>query len=147
MMRAKSLHCRVALACSAFILVSLSASANDEKDKDKPALSGVWMLKEGETKIEFSEKNVMTICPHGDSNVIALVCEYTLEREGLVKAKITNLGGKDEVQKIVQEMLPVGTEFRFKWKVTDDAAKLDDLMGEKVEPLRSHLEGEYRQMK
>jgi hypothetical protein len=147
MIRAKTLQCRAVLACSAFILVSLSALADDEKDKDKPALSGVWMLKEGETKLEFSEKNVMTICPHGDSNVIAVICEYTVEREGLVKAKITDFGGKDDAKRIVKEMLPAGTEFTFKWKVTNNAAKLDDLKGDNVEQLKAHLEGEYSQMK
>lgn len=142
MMRARILQCGVVLACSAFILASLSASADDEKDKDKPALSGVWMLKEGETKIEFSEKNVMTISPHGDSNVIAVICEYTVEKEGLVKAKITDLAGKDEAKRRVKEMLPVGTQFSFKWKVT-----LDDLKGDKLEQLKSHLEGDYSQKK
>jgi hypothetical protein len=147
MMRAKTLPCGVMLACTALILASLPASADDKKDKDKPALSGVWTLKEGETKIEFSDKNVMTISPHGDSKVIAVICEYTLDKEGLVKAKITELGGKDEAKKKVNEMLPVGTEFSFKWKVTDNTAKLDDLKGEKIEPLKSHLEGEYNQKK
>jgi hypothetical protein len=146
MMRAKWLHRRVVLAFSACILVSLAAAADEKKDKDKPALSGIWMQQGGETKIEFSEKNVMTICPHGDSNVIALICEYNVETAGIVKAKITDLGGKEEAQMKVKEILPVGTEFRFKWKVTDNAAKLDDLVGDKVEPLKAHLEGEYSQM-
>jgi hypothetical protein len=143
MMRAKTLRCGVVLACSVFILAGLSASADDKKDKDKPALSGIWTHKEGETKIEFSDKNVMTISPHGDSNVIAVICEYTVDKEGLVKAKITDLGGKDDAKNKVKEILPVGTEFKFKWKVTDNAAKLDDLKGDRVEQLKSHLEGEY----
>ncbi len=145
MMRAKSLRCCVVLACSVFILASLSASADDKKDK--PALSGVWELKGGETKIEFSDKNVLKIAPHGDSAVIAVICEYTVEKEGLVKAKITDIGGKDEAKKMVKEMLPIGTEFSFKWKVTDDTAKLAELKGDKLELLKSHLEGEYRQKK
>jgi hypothetical protein len=147
MMRAKTLQCGVLLACSTFILAGLSASADDKKDKDKPVLSGVWKLKEGETKIEFSDKNVMTISPHGDSNVIAVICEYTVGKEGLVKAKITEFGGKDEAKKVVQEMLPVGTKFSFNWKVTDDTAKLADLKGDKVDLLKSHLEGEYSNKK
>ena len=89
----------------------------------------------------------MTISPHGDSKVIAVICEYTVDKAGLVKAKITELGGKDEAKKTVKEMLPVGTEFSFTWKVTDNAAKLDDLKGDKVESLKSHLEGEYNQKK
>jgi hypothetical protein len=147
MMQAKTLQCGVLLACSTFILAILPASADDKKDKDKPALSGVWKLKEGETKIEFSGKNVMTISPHGDSNVIAVICEYTVGKEGLVKAKITEFGGKDEATKMVKEMLPIGTKFSFNWKVMDNAAKLDDLKGDEVEPLKSHMEGEYSNKK
>src|SRR5207245_1063012 len=46
MMRAK-IQFGVVLACSVFFLAGLSASAEDKKDKDKLALSGVWTLKEG----------------------------------------------------------------------------------------------------
>jgi hypothetical protein len=147
MMRAKTLPCGVVLAYGVFVLASLSASAEDKKDKDKPALSGVWTLKGGETKIEFSDKKVMKISPHGDSKIIAVICEYTVEKEGLVKAKITDFEGKDEAKENVKELLPVGTEFSFKWKVTEDAANLGDLKGDKIEPLKSHLEGEYNQKK
>jgi hypothetical protein len=90
---------------------------------------------------------VVKISPHGDSNVIAVICEYTVDKEGLVKAKITDFEGKDKLKEMVKEMLPVGTEFSFKWKVKDDTAKLDDLKGDKVEHLKSHLEGEYGQKK
>ena len=71
------------------------------------------------------------------SKVIAVICEYTVDKEGLVKAKITDLGGKEEAKKNVKEMLPVGTKFSFQWKVTDDAAKLADLKGDEVEPLKA----------
>jgi hypothetical protein len=145
MMRAKTLKCGVVLASSVFILASLTASADDKKDK--AALSGVWMLKEGETKIEFSDKNVVKIFPHGDNDVIVVVCEYTAEKGELVKAKITGFEGKDEAKETVKKMLPVGTEFSFKWQVKDDTAKLDDLKGDKFEPLKSHLEGEYSRKK
>src|SRR5207245_36667 len=96
MMRVNTLSCGVLLACSFFILAGPSASADD--NKDKPSLSGVWTSKYGEAKIEFSDKNVMKISPHGDSNVLVVICEYTLDKEGLVKAKISDLEGKDEVK-------------------------------------------------
>jgi hypothetical protein len=137
----------VALACSVFVLTAPSASADDKKDKDQPALSGVWMLTGGETKIEFSDKNLVKISPHGDSKIIAVLCEYTLDKEGRVKAKITGFEGKDEAKEKVKELLPAGTEFSFTWKIKDAAAKLDDLKGDKIEPLKSHLEGEYNQKK
>jgi hypothetical protein len=144
---AKKFERRWILACAVFILFGLSASADDKKDKDKPTLSGVWTLKGGETKLEFGKKKVLKISPHGDSELIAVICECTVEKEGMVKAKITDLAGKDEAKEMVKELLPPGTEFSFKWTVKDGVAKLHDLKGEKVEPLKSHLEGEYSQQK
>ena len=47
----------------------------------KPSLSGTWTRQEGQTKIEFSGKDVMKIYPHGDNKVIAVVCEYTAEKK------------------------------------------------------------------
>lgn len=144
MMRTKSLVCGMMLACSAFLLANLAAGS-DTEDREKPALSGIWTLKDGETKIEFSDHNVMTISPHGDPSVIAVVCEYTVEKEGRVQAKITDVGGKEEAKEVVKGMLPVGTEFHFIWRANRDTAKLEQVKGEKIEPLKSHLEGEYRQ--
>ena len=147
MMRTKNFLCGTVMACSVFFLACPLASADDKKDKDKPALSGTWVLKGGETRIEFSDKNKVKIAPHGDNNVIAVVCEYTVEKDGLVKAKITDFEGKDEAKEVAKEMLPVGTEFSFKWKVKEGTAKLDDLKGDRVELLKSHLEGDYSQKK
>jgi hypothetical protein len=130
-------------------LVGLSAEpgavADDKKDeKDKPALSGSWVKKGGELKIEFADKGVMKVYPHG-TDVFVLVCEYTRGKEGAVQVKITGFEGKDEAKKKAQELLPVGTEFRFKWKAKGDAATLDFQKGD--EHLKSHLEGEYEQKK
>jgi hypothetical protein len=126
------------------LLVSLIAlpAQSMGADENKGSLSGAWALKGGETKMEFSGKNVMKILPHGSSEVIVIVCEYTNEK-GVVKVKVTDFEGKEEAKKQVKELLPVGTEFSFKWKVTDEAAKLDDVKGEKAETLKSHLEGDY----
>jgi hypothetical protein len=143
MMRAKILLCGVVLASSVFIMASLSASAGDKKDKDRPAPSGVWVLQGAELKIDFAEKNVMKISPHGDSNVIAIICKCSVEKEGLVSAKVTDFEGKDEVKEKLKDKLPVGTQFNFKWKVTNDTAKLNDLKGDQADHLKSHLEGEY----
>src|SRR5262245_23936774 len=112
-MAAKTLGYRMVLACGLLALVGLAAA--DDKKGDKPALSGTWGKKDGEPKIEFAGKGVMKIAPHGDSAVIAVVCDYTVEKEGLVKAKITGFEGEVEVKKHVAEKLPVGTEFSFKW--------------------------------
>jgi RNA polymerase sigma factor (sigma-70 family) len=114
-------------------------------DEPKP-LSGVWTKKEGELKLEFAEKTVLKISPHGKDDVILILCEYT-EKDGVVKAKITGFEGKDEAKKAVAAKLPVGTEFSFKWKVNKDAATLEDVKGEKAEGLKSHLEGEFGEKK
>jgi hypothetical protein len=39
------------LACSVLILASLAAPAGDKKDKDKPALSGAWVLTGAEDRV------------------------------------------------------------------------------------------------
>src|SRR5262245_54565789 len=136
----------VVLASALLALASLAATADDKKG-DKPALSGTWGKKDGELKIEFADRGVLKIAPHGDSAVIGIVCDYTAEKEGLVKAKVTGFEGKEDAKKHLAEKVPVGTEFSFKWKVKEDTAKLDDLKCEKVEQLKSHLEGEYDQKK
>jgi hypothetical protein len=145
MVRRRFLLRSVVSVCSLFIISFLSAWADDKKDK--PTLSGVWAMKGGEMKMEFADKNVLKMAPHGDNKVITIICEYTAEKEGLVKAKVTDFEGKDEAKKAVKELLPVGSEFSFKWKVSDDTAKLEDIKGEKVEALKSHLEGEYSEKK
>src|SRR5262249_9603528 len=63
----------LALACA-------SATADDKKAE--PALSGTWGKKDGELKIEFADKNVLKIVPHGDPAVIAIVCDCTVAPEG-----------------------------------------------------------------
>src|SRR5262245_26450416 len=142
----KTLKYGVVLACGVLALASLAATADDKKG-DKPALSGTWGKKDGELKIEFADKGVLKIVPHGDSAVLAIVCDYTAEKEGLVKAKVTGFEGKEEAKKKVQEHLPVGFKFNFKWTVKGDAAKLDNLTGNKVEAFKAHLEGDFEQKK
>src|SRR5262245_47853235 len=142
----KNLMCCLVLASGLLALAGLVATAGDAKG-DKPALSGTWNKKDAELKIEFADAGVMKIAPHGDSAVIGIVCDYTVAKDGLVKAKVTGFEGKAEAKKHVGEKVPVGTEFSFKWKVKDDSARLDDLTCDKVEQLKSHLEGEYHRKK
>jgi hypothetical protein len=140
-------HLRVAaLACGLLALAGLSASAGDEKGgKAKPALAGTWVLKGGELKIEFCDKEVMKISPHGDNDAIVVVCSYQVEKGKRVKTKITELEGKAKEK--ARELIPVGLEFSFTWQVKDGIATLGDLKGKKVELLKSHLEGQYEQKK
>jgi hypothetical protein len=138
----KTLTCGVVLACGVLAQASPAVSADDKKG-DKPALSGTWAKKDGELKIEFADKDVLKIAPHGDPAVVAFVCDYAVDKDGLVKAKVTGFEGKEEVKKKLQEKFPVGFKFSFKWKAKGDAARLDDLTGDDVEMLKSHLEGDF----
>jgi hypothetical protein len=134
------------LACAVLALAELPAVADDKKDdKGKSAPSGVWVLKGGELRIEFSDKGVMKVSPHGKDEVIVVVCKYTVEKDGRVKATITELDGKEKAK--AAELIPVGLEFNFKWQAKEGTATLDDLKGEKVDALKSHLEGKYEQKK
>jgi hypothetical protein len=137
-----SLKYGAVLACGVLALVGLSAAAEDKKDdKDKLALSGAWVQKGGEMKIEFCDKDVLKIFPHGDSDVIVVVCGYTAEKGKPVQVKITELEGKAKEK--AQEFIPVGLEFSFTWQVKDGVATLGDVKGKNVDPLKSHLEGKY----
>lgn len=134
----KLLPC-VLLACVALVQVLPSASA-DEKRKS-PA--GTWGKKEGQAKIDFPEKEIMKIAPHGNDEVIVITCKYSVDKDGVIKAKVTGLEGKDEIKEKAKNIMPVGLEFSFKWTVDDHNATLDELKGENLDSFKSHLEGGY----
>jgi len=115
----------------------------DQKEDDKPALAGVWVKKEGELKLDFSEKDILLISPHGENKVVVIRCETKGDKDGVVRAKIADIEGKDEAVRMIKEKLPIGTEFSFKWTVTKESATLEDLKGEKIEIFKMHLEGEF----
>jgi hypothetical protein len=138
----KAWKCGAALACVVLALFGRTAPADDKKDdKDKPAPAGAWVMKDGEVRVEFSGKDVLKISPHGKDELILVVCKYAVEKDGRVKATITGLEG--EAKDKVKDAIPVGLEFSFAWKATGDAAALDDVKGDKVDPIKAHLEGKY----
>jgi hypothetical protein len=141
MLARQSVTCGVVLAGATLVLAALSASAQDQKDKAKPALSGQWVQQGGELKIEFCDKEVLKISPHGDDAAFLLICSYTLAKDKRIQAKITELTGtKSEKAK---EIVPVGLEFNFKWEVKDGVATLDDVQGKNVDLIKTHLEGKF----
>jgi hypothetical protein len=115
-------------------------AAADKKDA-KPTLSGVWAQKGG-MRITF-DKDVMKVSPHGDNEVVVLVCKYTVEKGGVVKAKVTDVEAADDIKAKVRETVPDGLEFTFKWEAKDGKATLDDVTGEKSDGIKARLEGEY----
>jgi hypothetical protein len=137
------LTCGAVLACGVLVLAGRPATGGDKGTK--PSLSGSWGKKAGELTIEFADKDVLKIVPHGDPAVLVVLCNYTAAKEGLVKVKVTGFEGKEEVKKKVAGYIPVGLQFGFKWTVQGDAARLDDLTGkgDSIEILKSHLEGEF----
>ena len=91
-------------------LAERTASANDNKDdKDKPALSGIWVRQGGELKIEFCDKDVLKIDPHGNGEIL-IVCKYSVEKEGRIKVKIDELEGKEEVKEKVKDKVEFPTK-------------------------------------
>jgi hypothetical protein len=128
------------LACAGLILAVLPAFAGD---KDKPALTGAWVQQGAELRITFVDKDTMKIYPHGENEVLVIVCSYSVAKDGLVKAKITDLEGKEEAKEKAKELVPIGLEFTFAWKVKDDTATLAGVKGDKVQALKAHLEGKY----
>ncbi len=136
----------VALAACGVVLLSTLAALADE-GKDAKSLSGSWEKKSGQVKFAFSDKDVMKIYPHGDQFGFAIVCKYTVEKDGRVKAKITDVDAKDEIKQKVKDVAPVGLEFNFKYAVSGDTVTLDDFQGDNIYQLKTHLEGEYESKK
>jgi hypothetical protein len=135
-----------ALACAILALASLSASVDNERGQEKPALAGVWTKTGGEVKIEFGDEDVMKIFPHGNNEIVIVVCSYTVAKDALVKAKITALQGKESAK--AKESLAIGLQFSFKWRVKGGTATLDDVNGDNLPPaVKAHLEGKYDQKK
>jgi hypothetical protein len=145
-MRLKTLWLVAVLTCAVLALSRPWALADDKKE-DKSALSGAWVRSGAELKIEFPDKNTIHIAPHGDDALILIVGQSQLGKDGRVKVKVTALQGKEEVTKAVQEHVPIGLEFSFRWQAKDDAATLDELKADNADVLKGHLEGKYERKK
>ena len=128
------------------VLAGHPAPADDGKgDKEKPSLSGTWENKDSEPKLDlkFSGEDELTIFPHGEGFDFRIDCSYTVTKEGVVKVKVTRLGGQQDLVDKAKELLPVGKQFEFKWKAEVDTAKLEAVQGDDIEHFKDHLEGEY----
>jgi len=136
-------HKCVVLVYGILALAAFFASRSAADDK-KAALSGEWVRKEGELKIEFVGEGVMKVFPHGANNKLAIIFDYTVEKDKRVKVKVTDFEGEAKQIEKVKEHVPVGYELSFKWTAKDKTATLDDLKG-KEEDLGhwKTLEGEY----
>jgi hypothetical protein len=125
-------------------LIAAFAGAPARAD-DKPAVSGVWAQSGGEMRIEFADKDVLKVSPHGKDELILFVCKYSVGKDGRIKAKITGHEGSEKAS--AKEILPEGFEFSFKFTVKGDAATLEDVKGKDADALKGHLEGKYEKKK
>lgn len=128
------------LAAACGLALAWPAAADDAK---KPAPAGRWHKTEGQIRIDFLDKGVMKIAPHGDDTFV-VVCSYAVTKDGRIKAKITELEGKDEIKEKAKSHLPVGMEWTFAWNAKGEKATLDNIDGKEVDLLKSHLEGEFK---
>jgi hypothetical protein len=131
----------------ALLAVACAGLAAADEKKGPPAPTGSWVKKDGHLRIDFPDKGMMKVFPHGEKDTFAVVCSYTVAKDGTIQAKITDLEGKDEVKEKAKTFLPVGLEFRFAWKVKDESATLEDVQGKDVDALKSHMEGEFARKK
>ncbi len=129
---------------AALALASLPAAGGDKGAKTA-APEGDWQLKGGKLTLAFEGKDVLRISPHGQDQVILVVCKVSAGKDGTIKATITELEGKEKAK--AQDVLPVGTAFTFTWKAKGNTATLADVRGDKADVLKAHLEGEYEAKK
>jgi hypothetical protein len=129
------------LATAIVVFAGFTASGQDQKDKAKAALAGLWVQQGGIVKIEFADKEVLKIFPHGEDQTILIVCSYTVAKDKRIQAKITDLEGANGAK--IKDIVPVGLEFNFTWEVKDDVATLGDIQGKNVDVLKSHVEGKF----
>ncbi len=53
------------------------------------------------------------------------------------------MGGAENVIEQVKNVVPVGMEFKLRWKVDGAAATLNDVEGEDADAVKTRLEGDY----
>jgi hypothetical protein len=133
---------RLVLPALVMIAFAFSASADDKK----APFTGTWSKKDGELRLEFTGTDGLKIHPHGDKIQFAVVCEYTA-KDGTVTAKITDLEGSAEHKEKAKQVVPIGSEFKFKFAVTKDSAKLEELTGDKADAIKAMLEGDFEAKK
>ena len=133
------------LLASGFALTLLlsAVAADDKKDQDKVVS---WEREQNGIDLKFDflkEKDKLTISAFNGDNGVMVTCKMSIDKKGLVKAKITEVEEKGKFPAVPK----VGLELTFKWKVEGDVATLSDLTGEGVEEAKGVLEGEYKRKK
>ncbi len=135
---------RVSILVFAVVLAMVATTfADDKKDpaKEKPAaLSGKWAREVEGFDISFTFKpDVLTVVVENGGNGITCKCKYTVDKDGKVKATITEIEEKGEFAAKPKK----GLEMSFKFKIDGKKATLEDFDAENAEAAKPIMEGEY----
>ena len=121
------------------------AVAEDKKD-EKPALKGTWTREHNGATIDlkFAKPGELALVVGLGDNTITVNCEYTLEKDGLVKVKVK---GTEVKGMFPDDAKPKdGLALSFKFKVDGKKATLSDFEAKDLagkEGAKDALEGEY----
>ena len=132
---------RIAAGIFALSLFGSLCVADDKKDKPEVT---TWLRESNGVNLTFElGKDTLKGTVLSGENGFVATCKITIDKDGLVKAKVTEVEEKGNFP-----MKPaVGLEFSFKWKVDGDKAELTDLKGDGVEDAKPIVEGEYKKKK
>ncbi|QEL20163.1 hypothetical protein [Limnoglobus roseus] len=121
------------------LLVLAAGVALAEDKKDTPKLSGTWAREaEGmEIKFKFEEKALVITVANGDNGITA-TADYTVDKDGVVKAKVTKVVEKGDFASKTAK----GFEFSMKVALKDKKATISDFKSEHTEA-KAVIEGEY----
>lgn len=134
---------RIVASTLALLVLTLAVGAEDKKDdkkKEKPAkLTGSWSkdIGDGTVTFEFKSKDKLIATLDAGNKKLVVTCEYSVDKDGLVKGKITQSEGDGDKPQD-------GYTFKFKFVVDGDKAKLSDYDADNADAVKSLLEGEYK---
>jgi hypothetical protein len=136
---------RVLAGVCALALAVTSGAGSRADDKKDSGPSGTWVREANglDLKFEFTGKDTLKITVTGGDNAVIVTSKYTVEKDGRVKAKITDVEEKGKFP----AKPPKGLEYSFTWKVKGDTATLDNLKGEGLDDAKPVLEGDYKRKK
>jgi hypothetical protein len=119
--------------------------AEDKKEDKEQPIKGNWVREaEGvEIGFNFKTKDQLIVSVIAGDNGVILTCKYSADKDGKVKATVTEVKEKGEFP----AKPPKGYEFKCVFKVEKESAKLSDFEGENADQARAVVEGEYKSKK
>jgi hypothetical protein len=116
--------------------------AEDKKEDKEQPIKGNWVREaEGlEIGFNFKSKDQLIVTVNAGDNGVTLTCKYSADKDGKVKATVTEVKEKGEFP----AKPPKGYEFKCVFKVDKETAKLTDFEGENADQARGVVEGDYK---